>query len=80
MRGCSYLRSIILTFIEWEMSWFVSVLELSLCLGYPFGALSAAWKSCKVSGFQCFPVRRVVSKGMASTWRTVAHLEVYSVS
>lgn len=41
--------------------------------------LLAACKSCKASGLQCFPARRVVSKGMASTWRAVAHLEVYSV-
>lgn len=41
--------------------------------------LFAAWKSCKESELQCFPARRVVSKGMSSTWRAVAHLEVCSV-
>lgn len=82
MRGCSYLKSTILTFIEWEISWFVSVLELSLCLVHPFGDLGSyllPGKAAKGMGLQCFPARRVVSKGVASIWRAVAHLEVYSV-
>lgn len=42
MRGCSYLGSTILAFIEWEIIWFVSVFELFLCLMHPFGALGAS--------------------------------------
>lgn len=57
MRGCFYLRSTTLTFIEWEIGWFVYVLELSLCLVHPFGDLGASLlpgKAAKSLGFSAF--------------------------